>query len=74
MKTYKVKDIIEPDFGCEGVPEGEEPCCEVLLENADGTIMTVKTPDAELYRKNIIVGCIVGYDGAEMTRLCLTDT
>ena len=32
---YKVIDIIESDFGCEGIPEGQEPTCEVILEDTE---------------------------------------
>ncbi len=56
---YIVEDIIEPDFGCEGLPDGEEPCCEVILKDNDGKTMTMKVADAELYGKNITVGCAV---------------
>ena len=73
MKRYKVKDIIEPDFGCEGVPEGEEPCCEVELEGTDGEALTVRIADAELYRKEIFVGCSVEFDGRKMKKLSAGD-
>lgn len=60
---YRVKEIIEPDFGCEGLPDGQEPCCEVLLEDMDsGACRTVKIPDAELYRQVITEGCVVTYE------------
>ncbi len=59
---YRVKDIIEPDFGCEGVPEGEEICCEVILEDIEtGITRMVKIPDAELYRKCITTGSLTEY-------------
>ncbi len=66
---YRVKEIIEPDFGCEGLPDGQEPCCEVLLKNTDsGELMTVKIPDAELYQKNITAGCMVTYLGGRIEK------
>ncbi len=52
---YIVKDIIEPDFGCEGLPDGQEPCCEVLLEDDRG-VSSVRMPDRELYEKDINAG------------------
>lgn len=58
---YKVIDIIEPDFGCEGIPDGEEICCEVVLKSPQAEI-TVKIPDSELYRKNINIGATVSYN------------
>ncbi len=66
---YRVIDIIEPDFGCEGIPEGEEPCCEVLLEDENGGRLTVKAADAELYRKCITVGCRVTRNGTELEKV-----
>ncbi len=64
---YKVKDIIEPDFGCEGLPDGEEICCEVVLEDEqNGGLMTVRVPDAELYRKNITVGSRVNCNDGQL--------
>ena len=64
---YKVKDIIEPDFGCEGLPDGEEICCEVVLEDEqNGGLMTVRVPDAELYRKNITVGSSVACENGRI--------
>ena len=57
---YQVKDIWEPDFGCEGIPGGQEPCCDVILEDRDsGKVQTIRVPDAELYQKEIIVGSLV---------------
>lgn len=58
---YRVKDIIEPDFGCEGLPDGQVLCCEVVLEADDGKLLCVKVPDAELYEKDIDVGMRVTY-------------
>lgn len=34
---YKVIDISEEDYGCEGIPEDSELMCSVLIENSDGT-------------------------------------
>lgn len=32
---YKVLDIIEPDFGCEGLPDGQLPMDDVVLLDED---------------------------------------
>lgn len=54
---YKVLEIEEMDFGCEGLPEGEEYCAEVtLLNERDSSTIRLKYADAELYRKNINIG------------------
>lgn len=34
---YKVIDISEEDYGCEGIPEDSELMCSVLIESSDGT-------------------------------------
>lgn len=57
---YKVIDIIESDFGCEGIPEGQEPTCEVILEDTETKErITVTAPDALLYKKGILQGSIL---------------
>ncbi len=66
---YKVIDIIEPDFGCEGVPEGQEPCCEVVLKNESGEIKNVSVPDAELYRKDILPGSVVSFENGIIEKI-----
>ncbi len=54
---YVVKDIIEPDFGCEGLPDGEELCCEVVIEEEDtGKRMILRVPYEELEQNGIDVG------------------
>lgn len=66
---YKVIDIIEADFGCEGLPDGEEYCVDVVLEDIDtAETITVNVPDAELYRKEINTNSIVKYENNELTK------
>lgn len=48
-----VLQIFDEDYGCEGVPEGEEPLCRVLLQDADGNEAWLKIPDIYLTRNNI---------------------
>lgn len=52
-KTYRVIRINEPDFGCEGRPEGEAMIDKVLLEDADGVETTVEADDYLLYLRDI---------------------
>ena len=67
---YRVKEIIEPDFGCEGIPENEEICCETVLEDVDsGDIITVKVPDAQLYEKCITEGVFVEYKNGSLDKI-----
>lgn len=66
---YIVKEILEPDFGCEGLPDGQELCCEVILEESEsGETLTVKAPDAELYEKGIDVGSEVSVIGGRLKK------
>lgn len=53
---FVVKEIIEPDFGCEGLPDGQEPMCSVILSADDGTEKIIEVPDRELYQKEITEG------------------
>ena len=33
---YTILDIIEWDYGCEGIPDGEEPMCSVVVRDEKG--------------------------------------
>lgn len=59
MKKYRVKSIEEPDFGCEGRPEGYEPMDRVILEMEDGQNRVVMQKDEDLYRWDIREGDLV---------------
>lgn len=64
MNTYKVINIFEQDFGCEGLPEGKEYSVDVILENCETKeTFTVSAPDAQLYEKDINIGDLVTYNG-----------
>lgn len=53
---YTITEIIEPDFGCEGLPEGGERMDTVLLLAEDGTKHTAAVSDELLYRLGLDVG------------------
>ena len=54
---YLVMRIDEPDFGCEGRPDGVEPMAKVtLLKLKSEEEIQLEIPDAELYRKEIVEG------------------
>lgn len=53
---YKVFDIIEPDFGCEGLPDGQVPMDEVILLDQDNNKKVIKQGDMYLYQMDINVG------------------
>ena len=50
METFKVKDIYEKDYGCEGIPEGMSRLNVVVLQSADGNIKTLELSDYQLDR------------------------
>ena len=63
---YRVREIEEPDFGCEGWPEEEKIRDLVILEAEDGSEKVVKAEDGFLYQQNIQEGdlVILGEDGS----------
>lgn len=56
MKKYTIVKIYEPDFGCEGLLDGQQRMDDVVLKDMDGNEMKVQIPDAELYAKNLNEG------------------
>lgn len=56
MIKYTVKDIEEPDFGCEGLPDGQVITDKVTLKAENGDIIKLDVADAYLYEKDINVG------------------
>ena len=62
LETYTVLRIEEPDFGCEGRPEGVEPVDRVLLKKRSGEEVFIREKDALLYEMDINEGdnvCLV---------------
>lgn len=55
-QTYKVIDITEEDYGCEGIPEGSELMCSVLVKSQSGEEKWLKYPDRYLRENNIDIG------------------
>lgn len=55
-EKYKVTEICEMDFGCEGRPEGMEDLVQVRLCSAAGESITVQVSDIGLYEQNITEG------------------
>lgn len=69
MKQYKVMHIIEPDFGCEGLPEGLVRMDQVILQDEEGVQITVEVADAYLYEQRIDEGDVVIRTEQELRRL-----
>lgn len=56
---YKILKIYDDDYGCEGVPEGQEPMCSVLIQDSIGNEQWVKLSDTYLTENNLNEGDIV---------------
>ena len=66
MHKYEVIEIEEPDFGCEGRPDGAVPMAKVTLRSVqDGTRMQTEIADGYLYQEEIDEGSIIYQDDAE---------
>ncbi|MGN1392069.1 MAG: hypothetical protein ACI4WQ_08775 [Sharpea porci] len=53
---YKIIEILEPDFGCEGRPEGYVQVDDVVVEDDLGTQHILKMEDAKLYELKLDIG------------------
>ena len=51
---YTVKDIEEPDFGCEGLMDGQQVIDKVTLIYEKGNLLYIEA--ADIYDKGIDVG------------------
>lgn len=69
MKQYKVIHIIEPDFGCEGLPDGSVRMDQVILQDEEGVRIIVEAADAYLYEQRIDEGDVVIRAEQELRRL-----
>ena len=70
LETFNVLRIDEPDFACEGRPDGMEVKDNVLLKsNYTGQEMTVQEKDARLYELDINEGDKVFLIEGEMRTL-----
>ena len=69
MNQYIAIHIIEPDFGCEGLPEGLVRMDQVILQDEEGVRITVEVADAYLYEQRIDEGDVVIRTEQELRRL-----
>lgn len=53
---YTILEIIEWDYGCEGVPDGEEPMCSVVVKGENGNERTIKLSDSYLSENHLNIG------------------
>ncbi len=53
---YKILRIDEMEYGCEGIPEGQEPKVEVTIETKDGSQFIMQIEDSLLYKLELNEG------------------
>lgn len=53
---YKIIEILEPDFGCEGRAEGYVQVDDVVVEDDLGSQHILKMEDAKLYELKLDIG------------------
>lgn len=63
---YKVIDITEHDYGCEGVINSEPLLADVFLEDENGNGLIKSFDDNRLYAENIEVGSTVKIEGKHL--------
>lgn len=63
---YKIIKINEPDFGCEGLPEGTVRMDEVYLQDARGETSIVQISDAFLYEMQMDEGDYITMDAQDI--------
>lgn len=61
-KALNVVDIIEDDFGCEGVPEDAEAMVTVVVTDAEGKEQRIRMADKLCYERKIEKGDSVMLD------------
>lgn len=62
VKQYTIKRIVEDDFGCEGLPEGEELQVTLVLQDADGRLRRLRMPDSQAYALGLNEGGCLSLD------------
>lgn len=63
MQSFIVKEIVEKDYGCEGIAPGKKKEATLLLvsDSVSGTV-SVDVEDEMLYQKDINVGDWVAFN------------
>ena len=66
---YLVKWIDEPDFGCEGRPEGKPAMDKVWLEDKNQQTIVIEVEDERLYALDINENDKVWYSENELRKI-----
>lgn len=55
---YRIMEFFDEDYGCEGIPEGEDPMCCVLAVDDDGNVRRFRLSESCIAEKGIAEGTI----------------
>ena len=59
---YTIIRITEEDYGCEGIPEGEELMCSVLVRDENDSEKWLKLADSYLTSHKLNIGSVFTSD------------
>lgn len=65
-KIYQVTRIEEMDYGCEGLPDGEQLMVSVFIQDEAGNDTILRVKDDTLYERDINEGDRVILQGQEL--------
>ncbi len=58
-KKYHILQIFEEDYGCEGIPDGQEQMCSVIVKDENGDEKCIQIPDSYLKEHYLNEGDII---------------
>ncbi len=59
---YTILEIYEEDYGCEGIPDGEEPMCSVRVRDDKGNEKLIRIADCYLIENKLDLGSILNWE------------
>lgn len=59
---FTILDIFEEDYGCEGIPDGEEPMCSVRVRDDNGSEKLLRIADSYLTANRLERGSVFDWD------------
>ena len=59
---YTILDIYDEDYGCEGIPDGEELMCSVRVRDENGTEKLLRIADNYLTENDLNRGSVFELD------------
>lgn len=58
---YRILEIFDEDYGCEGIAEGEEPYCNIALEDCNGKRKIIKISEKHLVEMALSEGDVIDF-------------